>query len=48
MNNGEPVNGADPNNDTLQEMVEDADVEELTEDEPLTLDPSTSPNPPQI
>ncbi len=48
MNNGEPVNGADPNNDTLQEMVEDADVEELTEEEPLTLDPSASPHPPPI
>lgn len=41
MNHGEPTsNEVDPNNPTLQEMVEDADVEDVTEEEPLTLDPS--------
>jgi hypothetical protein len=36
-----PTHAADHDPNTLQEMVDDADVDELTEEDPLTLDPST-------
>ena len=34
------TNELDPNNGTLQEMIDDPDPEDLTEEDPLTLDPS--------
>ena len=35
-----PTNDADHDPNTLQEMVDDADIEEIGEEDPLTLDPS--------
>lgn len=38
-------NDLDPNNGTLQEMLDEPEPEDFTEDDPLILDPSPSPLP---
>ncbi|KAL2038942.1 hypothetical protein N7G274_008282 [Stereocaulon virgatum] len=44
-----PTHAASHDPNTLQEMVDDADVDELTEEDPITLDPTQDPHlPPHL